>query len=243
MKPLFTYMFSECNTDYSSSTQDTGSYSEQWANVSQNVNQSSPWIYQNKDQLPIWGLLNTYGSGGYFLTIPDQLTPAKKTFTDAYQHKWLDRYTRFLVTELTLHNPDANIFVYSNYLMELSSAGIIQTSHDTNVMTLYNYSGNFALFRVISEILFVIFLAYNLMMTVTNLRKNGRTALTGFWPKLDLVVLFSSFLTVGLYVTRMVMTKSLMSQLSKHNGMILVLNDNLCHKINALIEIHVGPTS
>jgi hypothetical protein len=53
---------------------------------------------------------------------------SKLILNDLYRYTWIDRSTRAVLTEFTLYNVRANVFIYVSLLCEFSIIGGVFTS-------------------------------------------------------------------------------------------------------------------
>lgn len=132
-----------------------------------------------------------------------------------FSQKWLDRYTRAVATEFVVYNAHANMFGFVNLLMEMPNSGAISTLWDINVLSLYNYSGNFALVRVLCEVIFVLFISYNVYTFLHSLYKHRRQHFSGFWSFWDFGLLLTSLVTVVMYLVRFFMVRDIMRRFAR----------------------------
>ncbi|XP_045431037.1 polycystic kidney disease and receptor for egg jelly-related protein [Pipistrellus kuhlii] len=82
------------------------------------------WVYHS------YGLLHTYGSGGYaFYFFPDQQRfNSTLRLRDLRSSRWLDENTWAVILELTTLNPDAGLLCSAAVLFEVSQLGVVNAS-------------------------------------------------------------------------------------------------------------------
>ena len=224
----------ECNSEYSSKTEEQGSFLPGWANITDNITfTSDPWIYHHAEELgtmPIWGKLGVYGGGGYVLEHDHKYSKADKEQRETFAAKWIDRYTRAVVAEFVVYNANANVFAVVSMLFEMTSAGSINKYWDVNTLNLYSYSGSFAIFRICAEFIFCAFLLFNIYHLIRSLMKNKLKHFEGVWNRVDFVLIVGSLITVILYVVRFFLVKKVMKAFTEDKGMEIVRNT--CTKVD-----------
>lgn len=211
----------ECNTEYSESAEDRDSYQGGWDTPGNATLGKDPWKYHQASELqtmPLWGKLAVYSGGGYVLNHYPRYSRADKEQQEMFALNWLDRYTRAVVTEFVVYNANSNMFAVVSLLMEMSATGSITTWWDVNVLNLYSYSGNMALFRILCEFIFCAFLLFNIYQLIRSLIKNKKKHFKGHWSYVDLFLTLASCATVILYIVRFVLVKRVMKEFADDKG-------------------------
>ncbi|KAM6292731.1 polycystin family receptor for egg jelly [Porphyrio hochstetteri] len=92
----------------------------------------TPWMYYS------YGDLHTYGPAGYtFYFFPEEGRANSTTRLDALQqNNWLDEKTWSVIIELTVFNPDVDLFCTISVIFEMSHFGIIKPSLSVNSFAL-----------------------------------------------------------------------------------------------------------
>ena len=177
---------------------------------------SNAWSYISAESIwgiPIIGLYNTYGGGGFIQTLHNQKVVSENIVDELLTHTWIDRYTRAVFVEFSLYNPNVNMFSYSIYLAEFSENGGAYHWADTQCFrasTITDATG------VFSILLYIIFLIIILVMTVklgNKFRHDGfKKTLTSFWNVLDMVLCVFSYTGTVIWVFKYYYTKSAMKK-------------------------------
>ncbi|XP_064347319.1 polycystin family receptor for egg jelly [Camelus dromedarius] len=124
-----------CHPEYGTDPEDTKSYSGSWNRVSKRAVDKNAKGFTYKPPEKRWayssyGLLQTYGSGGYvFYFFPEeQQFNSTLRLKELQNSKWLDEKTWAVILELTTYNPDASLFCCVSVIFEVSQLGVVNTS-------------------------------------------------------------------------------------------------------------------
>ncbi|XP_006888187.1 PREDICTED: polycystic kidney disease and receptor for egg jelly-related protein [Elephantulus edwardii] len=156
----------QCHPEYGIDPEDTQNYSSSWQDAGKQATGMNPngFIYQRQEKKWMYhsyGLLHTYGPGGYvFYFFPDQQqfnsTLRLKELKDG---NWLDEKTWAVILELTTFNPDVNLFCSISVIFEVSQIGIVNSSASVHSFALSDFKTNHLEISLCLAIL-LFFLAY-----------------------------------------------------------------------------------
>ncbi|XP_028733979.1 polycystic kidney disease and receptor for egg jelly-related protein [Peromyscus leucopus] len=131
-----------CHPQYGIDPEDTKHYSSVWNKAGKrSTDQSSngftykppgkKWVYHS------YGVLNTYGSGGYtFNFFPEQpMFNSTLRLKELEGKNWLDEMTWAVIVDLTTLNPDASLMCSVSVVFEVSPLGIVNSS-----LSVYSFS-------------------------------------------------------------------------------------------------------
>ena len=123
-----------CNVDYSWKNEEKRSFSRGWINetnvfVNSSIDQS--FVYQS-DEKVIGNVINgkhgSYSGGGFVYEYRGRLKDLRRNLTTLHQLQWIDGQTRAVIIEMTLYNPNAQLFTSVILLAEFLSTGGVETS-------------------------------------------------------------------------------------------------------------------
>ena len=125
--------FVDCGDDYSLSNEERRSFEPGWGNLTAEVSNASihrAFQYQSSEQLDTYVIVGnhqTYASGGYVYDFRGRLVDLKSNLTQLHRANWIDRQTRAVIVQLTLYNPNVQLFTSVNLLAEFLPTGGIET--------------------------------------------------------------------------------------------------------------------
>jgi hypothetical protein len=110
------------------------SYEPGWINQTTQTYRSSirqAFVYQSSDKLDTYtyvGDLATYGGGGYIYELRGSLSDLSSNLSELHQLRWIDEQTRAVIIQLSLYNPNAQMFTSVTLLAEFLSTGSVLPS-------------------------------------------------------------------------------------------------------------------
>ncbi|XP_027622552.1 polycystic kidney disease and receptor for egg jelly-related protein [Tupaia chinensis] len=156
-----------CHPEYGIDPEDTKSYSHSWneigkRDVDKNASgftykpQEERWVYYS------YGLLHTYGSGGYaFYFFPEQQQfNSTLRLKELQGSNWLDEKTWAVILELTTFNPDVNLICSISVIFEASQLGVVNTSISVYSFTLADFNRQTSAEIYLYVAILIFFLAY-----------------------------------------------------------------------------------
>ena len=90
------------------------------------------WTYHTSDEISTQsyeGKVDSYGGGGYYFDLEDNLADSQAIIQDLYANLWLDRATRAVFIDFTLYNANINLFCVIKCVVYLL---FLQYSYITN---------------------------------------------------------------------------------------------------------------
>jgi hypothetical protein len=141
-----------CEYDYSFSNEDKDSYEPGWLNQTTQIYSSSieqSFIYNSSKQLDTYiyiGDYQTYNRGGYVYEFRGRLSDIQSNLSELHQLEWIDDKTRAVIIQLSLYNPNVELFTSVSFLIEFLPTGGIYPQYRFEPM---NFNGNFILFSLI----------------------------------------------------------------------------------------------
>ncbi|XP_005379563.1 PREDICTED: polycystic kidney disease and receptor for egg jelly-related protein isoform X3 [Chinchilla lanigera] len=156
-----------CHPKYGADPEDTRNYSRFWSEVNKQAMDRNTDGFTYKPQGKTWvyysyGLLETYGSGGYvFYFFPEQQQlNSTLRLRELQESSWLDEKTWAVIVELTTFNPDVSLFCSISVIFEVSQLGVVNASISTHAFSLAElHSESWAEIYLYVAIL-IFFLAY-----------------------------------------------------------------------------------
>lgn len=147
----FVDIFSSCQAGYSILNEDKRSFNPGWssvynASVGSWSNYSSSitnaFLYNNSDQLDTYTYVGehaTYGDGGYVYEFRGKMDYMLANVSALKKLSWLDMRTRAVIIQMSLYNPNVNLFIFVTILAEFLPTGGLYTSARVEPLSLLNY--------------------------------------------------------------------------------------------------------
>ena len=147
--------------DYSSANEDTDKYCLKWITCNSSIkngnfeiqNAFSYTTAEELDSLPTYGIYDYYNGGGYVYKMMRNINQSYDDIETLFENEWIDRKTRTLFVEFTLHNPNVNLFALCSILFEFLPTGKIIVSSTFDTFDLFNAS-NYQ--KQIAEVAYII---------------------------------------------------------------------------------------
>ena len=207
----------DCSGNYEWRNEDEASYVNSWnkptgdKNVCSIKNGSTlppdHWCYTRLNGMltaPYVGRLETYPEGGYNQIFNQNYEASLDLTGELKNHQWIDRYTRAVFVEFTLYNPNVNLFSITTLLFEISSTGDFNPGTNFLSIRLYNYVGNFQIFVLICQLLFLGFLCVYTYNSAKGIFREKCRFLAKPWNAFDIILVLISWLAVAIYFVAIV---------------------------------------
>lgn len=151
------FMSSQCNKDYSISGEDRSFYLPGWIRETNETysywNTSSNLIrtfeYRSSDDLDGYMYIGnhaTYAGGGYIYQMRGSINQIRANLSLLQQMHWINHQTRAIFIQLTLYNPNAQLFTAVTLLAECLSTGGVFTSARFEPIQIYGMSLSLMIF-------------------------------------------------------------------------------------------------
>jgi len=140
-------ILSICQDDYSLFNEEKNSFSPQWKNLSnieRNYSSSitKAFTYQSNDVLDTYtytGEYTVYSGNGYVYEFHGSSLEMQTSLNELRQLEWIDDKTRAVIIQMTLYNPNVQLFTSITFLLEILSSSAIISSTRFEPIDLYNH--------------------------------------------------------------------------------------------------------
>ncbi|XP_055441485.1 polycystin family receptor for egg jelly-like [Bubalus kerabau] len=136
-----------CHPEYGIDPEDTKNYSGSWNRVSKRDTDKTTRGFTYRPPEKRWayssyGLLHTYGSGGYaFYFFPaEQQFNSTLRLRELQKSHWLDEKTWSVIVELTTFNPDISLLCSISVIFEVFQLGVVNTSLNARSFLLADFN-------------------------------------------------------------------------------------------------------
>jgi polycystin 1L2 len=230
-----------------------------WSNQSKSINKA--FTYTPSDQLDTYtyvGEHGTYGAGGYIYEFRGRMSEMKGNISRLRQLSWLDMQTRAVIIQMSLYNPNVNLFICVTLLVEFIPTGGLYPSARVEPMFLLNdFEGKFtlsrnmhishvyfflvgfALFKLICSIVYMMFIIYFMQKEIRSMIKLRMAYLRDFWSYPELGIIICSWIGFGVYIWR-VREGDRVGELFKQNNGYSYVNLQLATYVNDTLTFLLG---
>jgi polycystin 1L2 len=116
---------------------------------------------------------------------------------------WIDRQTRAVFVEFSVYNPNSNLIMVSNIIIEFLSSGSILTSAQFDPLNLFQESSGFS-FITICEIILLAFIVYFLIKQIKEIvNKDLKEYLNDFWTYIEWSIIISGLVSFAMILVRL----------------------------------------
>jgi len=221
-----------CTKSYSDATEDTNDYIPGWIPVTwmHGYNASIPWSSRTRleraflftaptdNDYSSTGKITTYPSGGYVADLTEHADQASRLIQDLEANHWIDEYTRAVLLEFNILNPNSKLANQVVLIFEYTPDGSTLWTTNVKVVQLYRYAGSAGVVALFSEIGCAMFV---FVITVLELIKVCQMRLRYFkkmWNVLQWTAIILFYIAVALYTMRSLWTTWVVEDLMNNPG-------------------------
>ena len=206
-------MLEYCTDSLNTFNQERNSFGFGWAHMNSSYVPPNGYLsvynaFQYKDDvslqgLPIKGKLSTYEGNGYVYEMRGKLSYIQGNLSVLRNMNWVDRQTRAILFEFSAYNPNINLVMVSTILVEFSSTGSILTTARFDPLNLFSDIGSQAVFKVVCQIILIIFIVYFTIKELIEITKQGlKIYLNEFWTFIEWSIILCAFISFRLSISR-----------------------------------------
>lgn len=195
-------VINKCRSSYSSDIEDNKNYGPQWTFLNSSVPSTSPWKFNTAIQLtgfPFIGNTETYSGGGYVLTMSHIYYKALKQIRQARMELWTNTFTRAVFVEFNLYNPSSNLFTACTILLEVLPTGGFIMKHEFLTYRLYRYVGDFQIFILAMEVLFLLFIMYFTYREGKSFYYKRKGYFKDPWNWIEMIIVILAWISIAHY--------------------------------------------
>ncbi len=238
-------ILSICENDYSFSNEEKSSFQPGWLNETTREEEYSSSIlkafeYETSDELDTYvyiGEFERYSGGGYVYQFRGSLSDLQSNISELHQLGWIDEKTRAIFIELTLYNPNVQLFTSIIFLLEfLSTGGVFPTArfepinfYSNSIFSILNrkkflrfYLVFSSVLQLICTILYMGFIIYFIIIEIRSLFKLKLNYFRQFWSWIELVIIGCSWGSIGAYICRFQESNRISQLLEQTNGYVYI---------------------
>ncbi|XP_078699954.1 polycystin-1-like protein 2 [Branchiostoma floridae x Branchiostoma belcheri] len=172
-------------------------------------------------QFNVTGMMppNSDCASKYSMELPDLLGLAKAVFSDLQRNDWIDKYTDYLVLELSLYYPAQKLFSSLRLTVKQEDIGHLSTSATVETYRLFQYeNASNDIVTLISYIILLVLFVANLVKEVITMKKEGRKFFRKMWNILALASIIGSAAAMCIFGIRYQCTSAALNTLVGATG-------------------------
>jgi hypothetical protein len=198
-----------CIEDYNMLREDINNYTYSWKTYNSSYKPKysfervyNAFQYRSANDLngyPVVGIYNTYWGGGYVYEMRGQKSYLQGNLSLLQSMNWIDSQTRVVIIEFSVFNPNINLIVVAEIVVEFLSTGTIITSARFDPITVFT---KLSWFQLICHIIYILFIVYFSIQEIRKFFRHGRKYLLQFWTLVEWSIIFSSWAAFSLFINR-----------------------------------------
>ena len=141
-----------------------------------------------------------YQSDGYVYEIRGKLKEIQSNLSELHRLSWIDNRTRMIFVQLTLFNPNTNLFSSIEFIFECLSIGSIDSNVQFRTISFEIISSKLQLIGLILYFLIIIYIIFKQIRLLFQLKSSY---LKHFWSYIELSLIFNSFIGILVQICRL----------------------------------------
>ncbi|UJR11128.1 hypothetical protein I4U23_015309 [Adineta vaga] len=233
---------STCQNDYSLFNEDKYSYGVGWKYTTTNNYNASirqAFIYQSADALDTYvytGDHETYGGGGYVYEFRGRLSDLQGNLSQLHQLQWIDDQTRAVIIQLTLYNPNVQLFTAVTFLAEFLSSSGVFTSARFQPISFYAFT---SVYQLVCTIVYMMLILYFIWIEIRLFMQMKSKYFHRFWSYVEVGIIVCSWTSVGIFIWRYKESQRIGNVFKETNGYAYI-NLQLASYINDVLTFLFG---
>ncbi len=211
---------------------DKCSYQPGWMNETSEISNSSidqAFQYRINEELD--------DSGGYIYEFRGRLSDLQSNLSKLHQLGWIDNKTDVVTIQMSLYNPNSQLFTSITLLTQfLSTGGILPQALFQPFDFYFNLTSIFQLVCAIFFIILIIYFMFNEIESFFRLKSNY---FRQFWSYIEVGIIICSWTSVGIYVWKYKEGKRIGNWFKESNGYVYI-NFQSAAYINDLLTYFLG---
>ena len=223
--PVKQPLASQCADMYSFGNEEKGSFAPGWKSPNQtaptgsNATVQRAFTYRSGDELGSYmsgGDHGSYASGGYVYEFRGRLSDLQSNLSELHRFEWIDRYTRAVIIDCSLYNPNVALFTSASLLTEFLPIGSVHSQSRFESLSFQreyrcNLPGVHRLTRILvftslsqllGSLFYMIFVVYMMVEEVRSFHRLKAKYFHEFWAYINLGIIVCSWTSVGIYIWR-----------------------------------------
>ncbi|XP_078664163.1 polycystin-2-like protein 1 [Branchiostoma floridae x Branchiostoma belcheri] len=154
----------------------------------------------------------------YSMELPALLGLARTVFSDLQKNEWIDKYTDYLVLDLSMYYPAQKLFSSLRLTVQQEDIGHLSTSATVETHRLFQYENDSDYVTLVSYIIFLFLFVFHLAKEVITMKKEGRKFFKSMWNILALASIIGSAAAICIFGIRYQSASAALDKLVKATG-------------------------
>ncbi|CAF1416666.1 unnamed protein product [Rotaria sordida] len=235
-------LISTCKNDYSLFNEEKYSFQPGWINKTTEEYSSSilkAFKYSTSNELDTYmyiGKRGIHSGNGYVYEFRGRLFDIKSNLSLLHKLGWIDERTRAIFIQLTLYNPNVQLFTSVTFLIEFLSTGSISPTARFEPINFYVFT---SIIQLVCIIIYMGFIIYFMIIEIGLLYQLKLKYFSKFWSLIELGIIICSWGSVGVYIWGFKEFNRISSLFQKTNGYVYI-NLQFSVYINDLLTFLLG---
>ncbi|XP_078582469.1 polycystin-1-like protein 2 [Branchiostoma floridae x Branchiostoma japonicum] len=161
---------------------------------------------------------NSGCSAEHSMDLPTLLGLATAIFSDLRDNQWIDKYTDYLVLDLSLYYPAQKLFSSLRLTVKQEDVGHLSTSASFATHRLFQYENDSDMVALFSYILFMLLFLVNIIKEATTMKKEGRKFFSSMWNIFAFASIIGSAAVIGIFGIRYHSASAALAKLVEATG-------------------------
>ena len=215
-----------CEDDFHRSNEETNSFEFGWQNettVRLNSTLARAFQYQTKHELDSYSITGDHGNypgGGYVYEFRGRFVDLQTNLSVLHQAKWIDSQTRAVIIQLSLYNPNVQLFTSVIVLTEFLSTGGLQIQTRIEPININLFITSIS--QLICTIFYMILIFYFMFTEIRSLFRLKRKYFQQVWPLIEFGLIVCSWMGVVLYICQYRECSRISQLFSETNGYVYI---------------------
>jgi len=164
---------------------------------------------------------NSGCSAEHSMELPSLLGLATAIFSDLRDSKWIDKYTDYLVLDLSLYYPAQKLFSSLRLTVKQEDVGHLSTSASFATHRLFQYENDSDMVTLFSYILFMLLFLVNVIKEMITIKKEGRKYFSSMWNIFAFASIIGSAVVICIFGIRYHSASAALAKLAEATGKLL----------------------
>ncbi|CAM4771183.1 unnamed protein product [Rotaria magnacalcarata] len=245
----FENIFQSCKAAYNYFTEDKRSFNPGWTSIynassiykgSYQTSIRKAFLYNKSESLDTYayaGEHGTYSGGGYVYEFRGKMSDMLGNLSLLRELSWIDMQTRAVIIQISLYNPNVNLFIFVTIIAEFLAGGDVFPSARIEPLSLLNYLQDS--FKFICGAIYMIFIIYYMQREIRSIIIRRAHYFRDFWSYPEIGIIVCSWAGLAIYIWRTREGDRISTLFKETNGYAYV-NLQLASYVNDILTFLLG---